>query len=57
LIAKTSNKTGLKIRAVLDENRYETGKKVSDTEMKSINIHRNSFHGEWNYLIKSREKI
>ena len=30
---------------------YPTKIKVSDEEMESINIIRNSFHGDWNYCI------
>ena len=54
LIANTTTKTGLQVYACLDENTYETGKKVSDTEMESLKLVRESFHGEWNYRIKPR---
>jgi hypothetical protein len=30
---------------------------VSDHEMAEIDLHRASFHGEWNYAIFPREKI
>lgn len=52
LMRHTTTKTGLKIEAILDENEYETGKKVSDEDMKQINIQGDSFHPEWNYVIK-----
>lgn len=51
LIASTTTKTGLQIEAELDKNEYEKGIKVSDDEMASLNIDRDSFHGEWNYKI------
>jgi len=51
LIKHTKNKTGLRIDAVLDENHYETGKKISDEEMKELTIHGDEFHPEWNYTI------
>ena len=54
LIANTSTKTGLEVQAVLDENKYECSKKVSDEEMASLKIRGEDFHPEWNYTIKSR---
>jgi len=56
LIANTKTKTGLTVKAILDENDYETGVKVSDEEMESLNLVRESFHGEWNYKIKQKQK-
>jgi len=55
LIASTTTKTGLKIQAELDQNQYPTGIKVSDEQMKDLNVHPADFHGEdWNYTIKPR---
>lgn len=54
LIAATTTKTGLKVRAALDPHPYETGIAVSDDELAKLNITRNDFHGEWNYTIKPR---
>ncbi len=54
LIAHTTTKSGLKIRAELDKRSYQTGLKVSNEEMESINIKRTEFHGEWNYTISPR---
>ena len=51
LIAGTTTTKGLKIQAVLDENVYEKGIKVTDEELAGINIVRADFHGEWNYKI------
>lgn len=51
LIANTSTKTGLKIRAELDDGVYPTGIKVTDEEMAAVNLKPNDFHGEWNYSI------
>lgn len=51
LIGSTTTKKGLKIKARLDKNDYPKGKKVSDEEMQSVNLHRADFHGEWNYMI------
>lgn len=51
LIAATKTRKGLQVRSQLDINEYQKGIKVSDEEIKSLNIERNSFHGEWNYTI------
>ncbi len=51
LIGSTKTAAGLRIKAVLDENIYQTGVKVSDQQMKDVNIIRDEFHGEWNYSI------
>jgi transposase len=56
LIGAVTTKTGLKVKSQLDLNTYEKGKKVSDEELQSINIHRHEFHGEWNYTIKPQKK-
>ena len=55
LIGSTTTGKGLKIRAELDENEYQTGIKVSDKEMADVNIERDDFHGEWNYKICPRK--
>ena len=52
LIRHTTTKTGLKVEAVLDTNEYETGRKISDEMMKTVNIEGDEFHSEWNYTIK-----
>jgi len=51
LINGTTTKTGLTVKAQLDENIYPTGIKISDEELKKINITGNLFHSEWNYII------
>ena len=55
LIAATHTGTGLRVSCQLDTNIYPTGVKVSDTELAQVNLHRESFHGEWNYVIKPRQ--
>ena len=55
LIASTTTKKGLKVKARLDKKQYSKGKKVTDSEMKSLRLDRNEFHGEWNYTIQPRE--
>jgi transposase len=51
LIGNTKTKTGLTITARLDDQRYEKDRKVSDQELRSLNLKRDPFHGEWNYSI------
>jgi hypothetical protein len=55
LIGATMTKSGLKVRAKLDKRKYPLKVKVSDEEMKSLNIEPHEFHGEWNYTIKPRK--
>ncbi len=52
LIGSTLTRGGLRVEAMLDENKYQTKIKVSAKEMARVNIHRHAFHGEWNYTIK-----
>ena len=54
LIANTTTREGLTIRAELDGNEYPTGIKVSDEEMAALNLSRDEFHGDWNYTISPR---
>jgi len=57
LIANTTTKTGLKIRAGLDTANYPTGITVTDEELAALNLKRANFHGEWNYkLLPLRKK-
>jgi hypothetical protein len=52
LIAKTTTAKGLKVTCRLDRRKYPTGRKVSDEEMTRVNLKRNTFHGDWNYVIR-----
>jgi hypothetical protein len=52
LIARTTTAKGLKVTCRLDRRKYPTGRKVTDDEMKQINLERNKFHGDWNYTIR-----
>src|SRR5271157_2656935 len=57
LIARTTTAKGLKVICRLDRRKYPTGRKVSDQEMQRVNLERNKFHGDWNYVIKPTAKI
>ena len=52
LIATTTTRKGLKVRAELDTTIYPKGIKVTNEELESVQIERNEFHGEWNYSIR-----
>jgi hypothetical protein len=56
LIAKTTTAKGLKVTCRLDRRKYPTGRKVTDEEMQGVNLERNKFHGDWNYVIKPSSK-
>lgn len=51
LIASTKTRTGLTVKCELDTNKYPKGIKVSDKELRQVNIVHDEFHGEWNYAI------
>jgi hypothetical protein len=51
LIGATTSTTALKVYAQLDENAYERGVKITDAQLAAVNLTRDTFHGEWNYLI------
>jgi hypothetical protein len=54
LIAATTTTTGLTVACELDTNIYEKGIKVTKAEMATLNLHRDTFHPEWNYTITPR---
>ena len=54
LIAATTTKTGLTVKARLDKKKYAKGIKVPAEEIKRLSIRQHKFHGEWNYTIKPR---
>lgn len=56
LIANTTTRTGLKVRARLDQSLYPKGIKVTKAELDAVPITRHEFHGEWNYTITPRGK-
>ena len=51
LIAATTTTTGLQVYCELDANAYPAGRKVSDAELAAVRLHRDAFHGEWNYTL------
>jgi transposase len=51
LIANTTTSKGLRIVCVEDREKYKLGTKVTDEELANINMTRDAFHGDWNYVI------
>jgi hypothetical protein len=54
LIASTTTRTGLKVKAALDTNQYPTKIKVTDEQLVQLKLKRHKFHGEWNYCLSPR---
>jgi transposase len=54
LIAATTTQAGLRIEAALDRHAYPAGVKVSDAEVKRVNLKPARFHGDWNYTVRPR---
>jgi hypothetical protein len=54
LIGATRTKTGLRVKAILDTNEYETGIEVSKEEMAGLRIRRHKKHPNWNYSLSPR---
>lgn len=54
LIAHTTTRTGLKVKAALDTNPYPTKIKVTDEQLGHLRLKRHDFHGEWNYTLSPR---
>jgi hypothetical protein len=45
---------GLRVKAKLDTAAYPTGVIITRAEMKHLALHRDDFHGEWNYELRPR---
>ena len=54
LIGHTKTRSGLKVKAMLDTRRYETGQRFVEQQMKALQVKRHAFHGDWNYTIEPR---
>ena len=51
LIAATTTRPGLKVRAELDRASYPLGVKASDRDLAAVPLRRHGWHGEWNYTV------
>lgn len=54
MIGGTRTRSGLKVKAVLDTNQYETGVEVSDEDIHQIRLKRHKVHPDWNYTLLPR---
>ena len=55
LIGSTRTHTGLRVRCVLDTQNYPPKTIVSNQQMDALHLHRDDFHGDWNYSITPRK--
>jgi Rhodopirellula transposase DDE domain len=54
VIAATTTRTGLRVKAALDTRRYATALDVPDEVFARLRIIPHAFHGDWNYTIAPR---
>lgn len=54
LIAATTTRTGLLVKAALDPHSYHLAIKVTDEELARVRLTPHAFHGDWNYTIAPR---
>ena len=57
LIAGTKTATGLRVNCKLDKRFYPPGRRISDAEMATIQLTRNAFHGDWNYIVSPQRNL
>jgi transposase len=57
LIGATTTKTGLRVQSELDTAEYPAGRIVSDSELATIHLRPDTFHGEWNYALLPRNRL
>jgi hypothetical protein len=51
LIGSTKTRSGLKVKALLDTNEYETGQQITSSQMRDLTLRGHSFHPDWNYTL------
>jgi hypothetical protein len=54
LIGGTRTRGGLRVKAVLDTNQYETGVEVSKEDIDQLRLKRHKVHPAWNYTLLPR---
>ena len=54
LIGSTRTAAGLRVKAKLDKRKYAAGVSVTKSQMSSIALTTDAFHGEWNYELRPR---
>ena len=56
LIAATTTDTGLRVQCAVDDNEYERGISISDEELAAVNLEKDSWRGDWNYVIRPAQE-
>ena len=51
LISATTTSKGLQVHSRLDEEFYQTNRRVSDKQLETVNLEPDSWQGAWNYTI------
>ena len=51
LIAATTTETGLTVQATHDNDWYQKGIKITNTQIDELPLHPHDWHGDWNYTI------
>jgi hypothetical protein len=54
-IQGTTTRTGLTVKAYLDEGIYRKGQKVTKEDSDSLNLERHEILPEWNYTMRPRK--
>src|ERR1017187_5946326 len=49
LIAATTNRSGLTVKAELDHGVYPLGTKITEEQLTAAGVAGHDYHGEWNY--------
>ena len=55
LIGGTRTRNGLKVKALLDTNQYDTGVETSDEALDQLRLKRHKIHPLWNYTLLPRD--
>lgn len=57
LISSTTTEKGLKVKCVVDYNKYELNKKITEDQVETINIESCDQFGNWNYIIRPNNQV
>jgi hypothetical protein len=57
LIGNTRTRTGLRVKAKLDDGKYPTGAVITKAQMTNLSIHQHDFCGDWNYELRPRSTM
>jgi len=55
LIGHVRTTKGLRVKAKLDKRKYPKGVVISKAQMAELALHRDEFHGDWNYELRPRQ--